>query len=132
MGYPIIERPVLGSDGWPLSGATQGSVAHVERAIGLLRSAPEDAVQATAMALRLAPSFVMAHVVMAHALKANDPTIGRAANRLLAWLPATDREKSHLAALWEPMPVAALQRLVRRWPGDALATSLLSEPLTVE
>ncbi|WP_375174618.1 hypothetical protein [Pseudooceanicola sp.] len=131
MGYPAVERAVCGPDGWPLSGATHGSVAHLDRAIGLLHSAPEDAVKGCGVALRLAPCFVMAHIVMAHALKDSDPAMGRAANRLLAWLPATDREKSHLAILGERLPGPALHHHLRRWPGDSLASSLLREEAAV-
>ena len=134
MGYAFENRDVRGSDGWPLSGATNGSAAQLEMAIDALRDWPEDAVQLCGKALHLAPSFLMGHIVMAHGLMAREAMIGRAAGLLLAWHTATARERSHLDILSgagaRGVDRDRLLYHLRCWPGDRLALCLSGERVT--
>ncbi|WP_370316031.1 hypothetical protein [Sagittula sp.] len=129
MGVPFLEQPVRGSDGWPLSGATSGSVRPFEAGVLSMHHMPDKAMASFHTALRLAPTFVMAHAAMAHLVLSEDPAAGRAMTRLLAPFPRTDREASHLAILagWggDRADTSALDRHLAAWPDDTLATALL-------
>lgn len=131
MGYFFGPQPVLGADGWPLSGATQGSAVHYDRAVALLRTAPDEAAAALRTALDLAPAFVMAHVAMAHLLRPGSPGTGSAMARFLDPRQKSARESSHvrmLARAPQGTPLrAALLRHLDLWPGDGLAHVLMDE-----
>lgn len=117
--------------GCAVSGATPAAVDAYERALAMTQSWQSGAMQPLAMALREAPSFVMAHVLRAWLLlSSRDPRRVHSARPVLARaaaLPANERERGHLAAIAAALDddyertKQRLNDVLRHYPRDALA-----------
>jgi len=91
------------SRGYQLTGATPQSLPHFERALRELNLYINDPVTSVDKAIAASPDFVMAHVLRAwlHLLGSEPAAIlvAREAHAAAAKLPATARERGHLAAI---------------------------------
>jgi len=117
--------------GCSVSGAVPAALEAFERALTAFQGWRRGADLQLELALQLAPSFVMAHVLQAYLLVSSRdarsvqsarPVLARAAD-----LPANERERMHLAALAAAVAgdyeraKALLGALLRLHPRDALA-----------
>ena len=119
------------STGFVLSGATPAAAKAYEQALAAFRRWRTGADTQVEAALREAPHFVMAHVLQAWLLVCSrDPRRVRSAREIVAridGLPATGRERGHVAALTAVMADdlerarAWLGEILRSHPRDALA-----------
>jgi tetratricopeptide (TPR) repeat protein len=117
--------------GCSITGVEPGALQAYERALAAFQGWRSGAEGELALALREAPSFVMAHVLQAYLLLCGrDPHGVRAAHPVLARaarLPANDRERLHLSAIAAALAddyelaKARLGELLRLHPRDALA-----------
>jgi len=114
-----------------LSGAGGDSLVHYETALHGLRCFIGDPVGEAEAAIRLDPDFVMAHVfkgyVYALSTEASAMPVAKACFEAAAALPATAREKAHIAALghlasgrWQAAG-QVLEDIAIEHPRDALA-----------
>lgn len=114
-----------------LSGATARAVEHYEQACRAMQCYVGDPVAAVQAALAEAPDMTMAHALYAWLnLLGTEPAGLPEARRALATaslLPATERERAHLAAIahlvdgrWHAAGLA-LEDLSVRWPRDLVA-----------
>ncbi|MCY1348659.1 hypothetical protein D9M69_348130 [compost metagenome] len=89
--------------GLALSGASLSSLSHYENALALFRCYRGDPLAAVDAALAESPGFVMAHVLRAYLhLLGTEPDAlpeARACVACALRLPATERERGHLAAI---------------------------------
>ena len=117
--------------GCAISGATPSALQAYERALAAVLGWRGGADEQVALALREAPTFVMAHVLQAYALLCSrDPLRVRSAHPVLArasGLVANERERGHLAAIAAMLgddyerAKTLLGELLRLHPRDALA-----------
>lgn len=122
---------IIDHHGLPLTGATPAAHAAYERGLAAFRRWHLGADAQVDLALRDAPSFVMAQVLQAWLLVCSrDPcrvASARAVVARAAPLPANERERGHLAALTALLDddfgraLAWLAELLRSHPRDLLA-----------
>lgn len=122
---------LLDCRGDALSGATPTALPHYERAAAAFLHWREGVEAQTLAALALAPSFTMAHVLLAwQRVNGRDPVRVRSAQPHVARaaaLPASARERLHIAALQAALADdfvrmhQRLDELLRLAPRDALA-----------
>ena len=128
-----MEPPLPFNDelGLALSGATAGSFAHYREALRGLQRFVGDPVAALDRALDADPGFEMAHVLKGYLYGLSTERAAQAVTlacfEAAATLPATDRERRHVAALGElaagnwHRAGAILEDLTIDHPRDALA-----------
>lgn len=123
--------PITDSHGLPLSGAGSASLSRYENALHMLRCFIGDPIGEADAAVNADPGFVMAHVfkglVYGLSTEASAMPVARACFEAAAALPATPREKAHVAALghlaegrWHAAG-QALEDIAIEHPRDALA-----------
>lgn len=117
--------------GLPLSGASSQSLDHYETALHSLRCFIGDPIGAADAAIAADPGFVMAHVFKGYvyglSTEAAAFPVAKACADAAAGLPATARERAHVAALshlaegrWHKAG-QALEEIAIEYPQDALA-----------
>ncbi|MBO6718862.1 MAG: tetratricopeptide repeat protein [Rhizobiaceae bacterium] len=117
--------------GLPLTGASAASLDHYEAALHSLRCFIGDPLGAADAAIAADPGFVMAHVFKGYlnglSTEASAIPVAQACAEAAAALPATDRERAHVAALahlangrWHQAG-QALEDISIEYPQDALA-----------
>ena len=117
-----------------ISGATPSARDAFERALDAHLSWRSGADAHLEQALQTAPAFTMAHVLRAYSgLCTRDPALvrrGRAAYLIAAKLPATSRERLHVAAMGAaladdfPSFKTIVQELLNEYPRDVLALQI--------
>ena len=120
--------------GCAISGATPAALDAYERAVAAVLGWRAGADVPLARASRLAPGFVMAHVLQAYLLVCSrDPRRVRAASPVLAHaatLPANERERQHMAVIAAVLAddyegaKARVDELLRLHPRDAIALNV--------